>query len=86
VWVLESFYGQTRERVALLVAGLLATPELTVLGGDLIARAIERYASGRMDFTDAYILARMDEQGITEIYSYDRKHLSGIPGVTRLEP
>jgi len=86
VWVLESYYGRTREQTAVLVKAVLATPELTVLNGQLVRDAVELYEDGRMDFIDAYILARMAEQGIDEIYSYDKKHLSRIPGVTRLEP
>lgn len=86
VWVLESYYGRTREQIAALVNGVLATPELTVLNGQLIGEAVGLYENGRMDFIDAYLLARMAEQGIDEIYSYDKKHLSKIPGVRRLEP
>jgi len=86
VWVLESYYGRTREQIATLVKGVLATPELTVLNGHLIGETVELYENGRLDFIDAYLLARMAEQGIDEIYSYDKKHLSKIPGVTRLEP
>lgn len=44
------------------------------------------YAATRLDFVDACILARMAGQGVDEIYSYDKKHISRIPGVTRLEP
>ncbi len=86
VWVLESFYSYPRDRIALLLRAILATPELTVLNGHLVGEAVDQYETGTMDFIDAYILARMAEQGIDEIYSYDKKHLSKIPGVTRLEP
>lgn len=86
VWVLESYYDRTREQIAALVKGMLATSELTVLNGHLIGDAVGLYENGRLDFIDAYLLARMAEQGIDEIYSYDKKHLSKIPGVTRLEP
>jgi len=86
VWVLESYYSMTRDVVAPMIRGILATPELSVLNGQLVHEAVELYENGRMDFIDAYILARMAEQGIDEIYSYDKKHLSKISGVTRLEP
>jgi len=86
VWVLETSYEQGREAIAAMIEALLAQPGIEVLGGELAAAALETYRTTRLDFVDAWLLARMAEQGFTDIYSYDRKHLSGIPGVTRLEP
>jgi len=86
VWVLETSYGESREGIVQMIEAIMAQPGIDVLGGKLVAEALDTYAATRMDFVDAYLLARMAEQGVDEIYSYDRKHLSKIPGVTRLEP
>jgi predicted nucleic acid-binding protein len=44
------------------------------------------YELQNIDFVDAYIAALMDKQGIQDIYSYDRKHLSRIKNINRKEP
>ena len=86
VWVLESSYGLKSSDVAPLVRGILATSGLDVLNAPLVARALEYYESRNIDFIDGYIAAVMEKQGITELYSFDRKHVSRIPSITRKEP
>jgi predicted nucleic acid-binding protein len=39
-----------------------------------------------IDFIDGYIAAVMEKQGITELYSFDRKHISRIQAISRKEP
>ena len=48
-------------------------------------RALDLYATYSIDFEDALIVAQMERQGITALYSYDRD-FERVPGVTRLEP
>ena len=49
-------------------------------------RALDIYASAPdLDLEDALAAAHMEQQGLTEIYSYDRD-FDGVEGVTRLEP
>jgi predicted nucleic-acid-binding protein len=86
VWVLESSYGLKSSDVAPLVRGILATSGLDVLNAPLVARALEHYESRKIDFIDGYIAAVMEKQGITELYSFDRKHVSRIQSITRKEP
>ncbi len=86
VWVLESSYGLKSSDVAPLVRGILATSGLDVLNAPLVARALEHYESRNIDFIDGYIAAVMEKQGITELYSFDRKHVSRIQSITRKEP
>jgi predicted nucleic-acid-binding protein len=86
VWVLESSYNLTAGAVAPLIRGILATPGLEVLNGSLVARALEYYDGQNIDFIDGYIAAVMEKQGITELYSYDRKHISRLKLITRKEP
>jgi predicted nucleic-acid-binding protein len=86
VWVLESSYHLKNARIAPLVRGILATPGVEVINGDLVGKALVMYELQNIDFVDAYIAALMDKQGIQDIYSYDRKHLSRIKNINRREP
>ena len=86
VWVLESSYNLNNARIAPLVRGILATPGLEVINGDLIGKALVMYELQNIDFVDAYIAALMEKQGIQDIYSYDRKHISRIKNINRREP
>lgn len=86
VWVLESGYSLKNTNIAPLIRGILATPGLDVINGPLVARAIELYESTNIDFIDGYIAAVMEKQGITELYSFDRKHISRLKGIARKEP
>jgi predicted nucleic-acid-binding protein len=86
VWGLESFYELTPPKIAPLIRGILATPGLEIINGHLISRALELYEGQNIDFVDGYITAVMEKQGISDIYSFDRKHISRIRTVTRNEP
>lgn len=86
VWVLESAYALKNSDIAPLVRGILATPGLEVINAPLVTRAVELYESANIDFIDGYIAAIMEQRGITELYSFDRKHISRIKKIIRLEP
>lgn len=86
VWVLESAYGLKSSDVSPLIRGILATPGLEVVNGSLVSRALEFYETRNIDFIDGYIAAVMEKQGITELYSFDRKHVSRLKDITRKEP
>ncbi len=86
VWVLESSYRLNHVQIAPLVRGILATPGLEVINGDLIGKALVMYELQNIDFVVAYIAALMEKQGIQDIYSYDRKHLSRVKNINRKEP
>ena len=86
VWVLESSYRLTHAQIAPLIRGILATPGLDVINGDLVGKALVMYELQNIDFVDAYIAALMEKQGIKNIYSFDRKHLSRVKTIIRKEP
>ena len=86
VWVLESGYGLKNSDISPLVRGILATPGLEVLNAALVARAVELYSSENIDFIDGYIAAVMEHKGITEVFSFDRKHISRLKNISRKEP
>lgn len=86
VWVLESSYGLKCAEVAPLIRAILATSGLDVLNAPLVARSLEHYETKNIDFIDGYIAAVMEKQGITELYSFDRKHISRIQAISRKDP
>ncbi len=86
VWVLESGYSLRNADIAPLVRGILATPGLEVFNSALVARAVELYSSANIDFIDGYIAAVMEHKGITELFSFDRKHVSRLKNIARKEP
>lgn len=86
VWVLESGYALKNTDIAPLIRGILATPGLDVINGAQVARAVALYETANIDFIDGYIAAVMEKQGITELYSFDRKHISRLKGIDRKEP
>jgi uncharacterized protein len=86
IWVLESSYKLTNVQIAPLIRGILATPGMEVVNGDLVGRALIMYELQNIDFVDAYIAALMEKQGMHDVYSYDRKHLSRLITINRKEP
>ncbi|MHB8909013.1 MAG: PIN domain-containing protein [Syntrophales bacterium] len=86
VWVLESAYGLKPVEITPMIRAILATPGLEVVNGTLVSRALDLYEGRRVDFIDGYIAALMEKLSITEIYSFDRKHLSRLDDLNRVEP
>jgi predicted nucleic-acid-binding protein len=86
VWVLESAYGLKAADIAPLIRAILATPGLEVIGGPLVERALVHYETQGVDFIDGYIVALMERQGLTGLYSFDKKHLGRFEGIERKEP
>ena len=86
VWVLESFYKLGNSSIGPMVKAILATPGLEVINGPLVEKAVEQYMERNIDFIDGYIVAVMDRHNVTEIFSYDKKHLTRIASIKRKEP
>lgn len=86
VWVLESSYGLKCSAVAPLIRAILATSGLEVINASLVAIALDYYETKNIDFIDGYIAAVMEKQGITELFSFDKKHISRIKTISRKEP
>lgn len=86
VWVLESFYKLDNRTIGPMIRAILATPGLEVINGPLLEKAVEHYLGRNIDFIDGYIAAVMERRGISEIFSYDRKHLARLEAIQRREP
>lgn len=86
VWVLESSFGLKNHQIAPMIKAILASPGIEVMNGHFVARALDYYLSHNIDFIDGYIAAVMEKRKVTDIFSFDRKHLGRIKTITRKEP
>jgi predicted nucleic acid-binding protein len=71
VWVLESFYGYSREEVSGALIALLEQPALRVEGARIVVRALEAMAQQNVDFADS-LLAETARSRDESIASFDR--------------
>lgn len=87
VYVLSSneLYDLPREEIRALLHPLLSLPGLRLTHRRMYLRALDLYAAYPIDFEDAVVVAQMERQKITELYSYDRD-FDHVAGITRLEP
>ena len=86
IWVLESSYDLKSGEIAPMIRSILATPGMEVINGALLAKAVDHYEAKNVDIVDGYIAALMEKLNITDIYSFDRKHLSRLKSLKRIEP
>ena len=66
VWVLQSFYGHSREGIADALVPLLTEHGLKVEGSSVVVRALESMAENNVDFADALLAesARSRSEGV----------------------
>jgi predicted nucleic-acid-binding protein len=86
IWVLESSYHIKPVEITPMIRAILATPGLQVINGELISRALDHYENMNVDIVDGHIAALMKKLNITDVFSFDRKHLSRIGDLNRIEP
>ncbi|MGH2885495.1 MAG: PIN domain-containing protein [Solirubrobacteraceae bacterium] len=85
VYVLESFYEVSRERVAELMRAAIALPSVKTIDGATLLRALEGYEVERLDFAEAYLVAQAEATGLGTILSFD-KSIDRVGTVKREEP
>jgi len=87
VYVLSShrLYHLARSDVQQMLAALVRLPQFHVQNRLSVLQALDLYASTRLDFGDALIIASMQQQGSQVLYSYDTD-FDRIEGITRREP
>ena len=81
VWVLESFYSFSRKEITDVLITLLTSRNLKIANSARISDAAQLYASGDMDFIDAYNIACMKSKGFTKVATFDHKHYKKIEGI-----
>jgi predicted nucleic acid-binding protein len=85
VYVLESFYGVEKTRVAALMRSALAMPTLSAIDPESLLRALQVYELEGLDFAEAYLVAQAEATGVREILSFDRS-IDRVASVIRREP
>jgi predicted nucleic acid-binding protein len=87
VYVLSSpkHYQLPRPRIQIALARLLILSGLKMPYRQACLRALDLYAKHNLDFEDCLSLAHMEQQNLTQLYSYDRG-FDRIAGIQRLEP
>lgn len=87
VYVLSSprLYHITRGDILEMLATLVRLPQFQVQNRWSVLQALNLYASTRLDFGDALIIASMQQQGSQVLYSYDTD-IDRIEGIARKEP
>ncbi len=87
VYVLSSprLYNIARSAIQEMLAALVRLPQFHVQNRLSVLRALDLYASTRLDFGDTLIIASMEQQGSHLLYSYDTD-FDHIQGITRREP
>ena len=81
IWVLESYYGYSREGVEVMASKIINTRGLEIKDSHLLLKALDLYVSKNIDFIDAYNAVYMKEHGLRRILTLDRKHFSRIDDI-----
>lgn len=84
VYVLQSVYRVPRAAVAEQVRAVVGFPRVELDDEALVLRALDVYDLARVDFAEAYLVARAEQSGAA-VASFDRS-LDRIDTVTRIEP
>lgn len=84
VFVLESFYGVERARVAELMRSAIAF-DRSHHRPPLLLRALEVYDVDRLGFADAYLVAQAESTAGGEVLSFDRS-IDKVKSLTRRKP
>lgn len=85
VYVLESFYEVPRREVADLARSVAGLDGVTVDDQRILGRALDVYEHDRLDFAEAYFVARAESSGVAALASFDRS-IDRVNTVDRVEP
>ena len=85
VWVLESFYGYSKQEVATVLTEFLASDGLHVADLNLLMEGLAVYEAKNIDFADALLGVTVLRSDASLIYSFD-PHFDRIAGVKRAKP
>lgn len=81
VWVLESYYDFSKPEIIDVIETILDTKNIKVANHARIKEAISLYASGKMDFIDAYNIAYMKAKDYKKVATFDIRHFKNIEGI-----
>jgi predicted nucleic-acid-binding protein len=84
LWVLDSVYGLSREKMSTAVEMLLSHRDLTLQDSDIVAEALESFRRRTaVDFSDCLILGIARKAGHVPLGTFDRD-FAKMDGVQRL--
>lgn len=81
IWVLESYYGHSREGVEVMASRIINTKGLEIKDSHLLLKALDLYVFKNIDFIDAYNAVYMKEHSLKRILTLDKKHFSRIDDI-----
>src|SRR3989344_2903684 len=84
VWVLKSFYKQPRDKIINFIEKILEIRNLIIIDRNLTEKTFSIYKLLNIDITDSYFCALMEQEKISEIFSFDHD-FNKIKGVKRIE-
>lgn len=85
VYVLESFYEISPERVRELMRSAISAPGIRTTDAPLFLRALEVHEQHRLHFAEALLVAHAEASGVNAVASFDRS-LDRVESVQRIEP
>jgi predicted nucleic-acid-binding protein len=84
MWVLDSVYGLSREKISTALEMLLNHQELTLQDSEVVAAALELFRRRTtVDFSDCLVLEIARKAGHIPIATFDR-HFAKLDGIQRL--
>jgi len=82
IWVLESYYGFSKNEIKDVIDAVLETKNLRTANHSRVKEAITLYEAGKMDFIDAYNIAYMRAKDFKKVASFDVKHFRNLEGIS----
>ena len=84
-FILQRLQKATKESIRMKLLPIILSRNVQLANKRLYQRAFDVYVSEHISFADAYNVAYMEAEGISEIYSWDTD-FDKLPGITRIEP
>ena len=85
IWTLESFYDYKKSDIEEVVTALVYLDILHFDERDILLQALEDYRNSNVDFVDAYIAAWMNDHGVQDLYTFNKKHFKRLSHVNVLD-
>ncbi len=73
IFVLKSFYRVEKEKIVEVMKNILSLEGLYMQNKRVIERTLELWEKHPDDIIDCYIVANMESDGETELYTFDRR-------------
>ncbi len=85
VFLLEKHYRHPKVSIRANVLPLLTLPGIVLPGKERFQKVFDYYVNRNLPFADAYHVALMEDEGLTEVITFD-EDFDHIPGIIRIEP